>query len=939
MYRSAIVLSVLSFTLAGAVAGQVVPLAAGDSWEIRVQGLWKARWDHRELLAIRHPWEPSEKGGFAQISRMADVPADWTGSISLAFYCSDDYQAAGLKPDGSWLTAEGFTGHRFKQVLIDGKVVWSQDVADLVSRDPESMRFRVPLPVGAGQKFLLSLLVYDADASSTPLPGDFYQPGDSGRARETDPDADRFMTHVYFGDLALLHGDSAPPVGRRPGETRVVEVHNRRWPLPPFGDGWKDDTVPLRVDSPDTPAPIVFPVRQGLPLPAGRVSDVAEVRLQGRDGTAIPAQKAVLSRWPDDSIRWLGVDILPKAGMKEMVLAFRKDRAEKSSSLKIDTSDDTTRVETGRIRFRAGGDSIISSVENNKEIRLAESVGVSMSAGGEQVAVTVDSVEILDTGPTRTTLRVAGRFETIDKRLGSLSMYVSAYANQPYVKSWVRVFNDTPENLPLSSLTLTLVLPEAPGTWRVASGEVNGDVTVKQPSERERSVNGIAVDATQAFFIAWAQGAVVVRHFRELFPKAVRTDAQTLSIDLAGDAAGPVVITPGEALSHEFWIDFGSTDPAALAALVHEPPLLVNPDYFCATGVLGPARTHAVCPVLRDYMIKTYANRSWADLGQTMGLRHFPDSPYMGGLPQWSNDYYGRMLNLWSEWFMSGDRAWFDRATDVCRHIMDVAVIHSDVPGKDWIGAIHGPGDNHVAGPWPPTLRTAGLELYDKLTGDPEAQTAHLGAADYCVRSGAGMDSDSIRQHAGPFDTICTAYWDTGDMALLDDGTKRVGKVMANIDRRRGVWPDTHGSRVYSGNVPWMAAQLARPLYWWYAMTGDVEAAQALVALAESVICENTAWEKPGDVSGYSHNPHFATTARYDLMILPMVFAAYEFTEDPFFLDAAAAQWRRWCAAGEFDSVFNVYWNTPWLMWQLHRYGVCAEPGDGPAQSTESAAP
>jgi len=63
-------------------------------------------------------------------------------------------------------------------------------------------------------------------------------------------------------------------------------------------------------------------------------------------------------------------------------------------------------------------------------------------------------------------------------------------------------------------------------------------------------------------------------------------------------------------------------------------------------------------------------------------------------------------------------------------------------------------------------------------------------------------------------------------------------------------------------------------------------------------------------------------SADYDPLIIPMIFAAYELTEDSFFRDAATAQWERWLRSGAFDSVFNTFWNTPWLVWYLHHYGI-----------------
>lgn len=914
-------LTLVATVAALAAGGQELALKPDGQWSLRGQGAWKLRVDHRDLIAMAHPWSPSEKGAHARATRVVRVPEDWQGPISLHFYCSDDYNTDDRKPDGSWLTAEGFVGHRFKQVLVDDRIVWNEDIADPVSSDAATAWHRIDLAVKPSQTFLLSLLVYDAEPSATQLPGDFYQPGDSGLTRETDQNATRFASHVYWGDLMIAAGEVVPAQGHRPAEARVEEIHAKRWPLPPFGDGWKEARVPLEmrlaVPVPDSG----FPVRQGLPLPAGKANEPNEVRFITKGGTPVFAQKEVTARWPDGSIRWLGVDLLVKPGMEALSLEFKRDKTAAPAGLRASDTDGNLKIESSAISLEASLDAGIHDIAR-KDKPVVSTCNLELHASGQTIAATLDSLELLDSGPLHAGFVLNGRFETTESHFASFSLYGHVWNGVPYLKAVLRVFNDSSIPLTVEHLLLRFTLPSTPTDWNVSSDTCGTQFKLIQKDENNRKLNDLAADVSKPVYAAWADGGIAVRRFQELFPKAMQGQDTELILDLAAADAQPTVFTQGEALTHEIWLTTSTSTTAQMETYANQPILIQNAEFLCATGTIGPAAPDAPITPLSDFMTKTFKNKTWTELGQTLGLRHFPDNPYIGGLPNWSNDYYSRSLNLWSEWFMSGDAEWFDRALDQSAHVLDVAVIHAEVPGQDWMGAIHGPGANHVPGPWAPTLRATGLELYHKLTRDPDARTAFMNAADYCIRSAAGLDSPSIRSHAGPFDTICTAYWETEDVAFLDEGTKRVEAAAQRIDTRRGAWPEAHGSRVYRGNVPWMAAQLARPLYWWYTMTGDVKAAQLLVGLAESIICENTNWDQPGAVSGYSHNPHFEMTARYDLSILPMFFAAYELTEDSFFLDAAKALWERWLGANTFDGVFNVHWNTPWALHYVRQYGL-----------------
>lgn len=916
-WGAAVVLSAYAALLG---ASPICPLDLKEGWVVRTEGAWRARCDRRELLAMRHPWAPSVKGGYLSVSKDFKVPAEWQGPVSLSFYCSDDYNTDTWRPDASWLTAEGFIGHRYKQVLVDDRVVWSADVSDPVVPG-ESPRSRVALSLKPGQKFLLTLLAYDAEASSTVLEKDFYQSANNALPREQDTNAANFMTHIYWGDLTLAEGDAEVPPGKRPSEFDTRTVHNKRWPLPPFGDGWSHESAVLTLSAPGGIPKQGFPVRFGIPFPAGKVKEAEAFKLVRPGAGSVYVQKNVLGEWPDGSLQWVLADFVAAPGMDSLNLAFAEDKAKPAGEVKIKEDGATSVFNAGLLQFDLQAGDPVWNVRMGDAVKIGV-VSLNIKANAEEAPGDVVSRDVIEDGPFRASVRMRGQFDAPSQSLGSFTVDCSAYAGLPYLELVVRWFNDTKSNLAVSGLRVVFVLPQAPDSPRFQEFEVKDGAMLRQTSDRARLLDGTPVDPVAPLFVSWKGGAITLGKFRELYPKSVGLDGNKLTFDLIAAEERPIVFTPGEAKTHEFWISLDEENPAQFAATVARPPILENADYYCATGVLGPARPHAGVPVLHEHMTKDFGDKSWDQFGVNFGVRDFPDSPYYGGLPNWSNNYYERMLNLFSEWFMSGDRAWYDLAVDECRHLMDVSVIHSEVPGRDWRGAMHGPGKDHVSGPWNPTLRTDGLALYHKLTGDAGAYDAVLGVAEYCLRTRAGIGNPSSRDQAGTFDAICTAYAETGEVGFLDEGAARVNSVLRCIDERRGTWVEEHGSRTYRGNVPWMVAQVARPMYWWYRATGDVQAAEIVVGFAESILCENADWDQPGIVSGYSHNPHFDVSAAYDPLILPVIFAAYELTEDTYFLDAAKALWERWQREKAFDSPFNCHWNTPWLVWYLKKYDI-----------------
>ena len=922
------ILLVLTATLTTVNTDNVLPIDFSRDCTQRSQGPWRLRYDNRDLLTMYHPWVESGKGNFAWASREVTVPDNWHGSIKLNFYCSDDYSAQDWHPDGSWLTAEGFIGHRFKRILVNDRVVWSADVADPIEFSV-SPRFQVEVPVRPGETFTLILLAFDTEDARTVLPPDYYQSSNNKLKREEDADAFRFMTHVYWGDLCLTHENAEPRQVKRQADRLVRENHTKRWPLPPFGTPWKGSVI-FDISAPDGIPKQGFPVRSGIPFAVGKVKDLSSIGLRIPGNRNLALQKTPLGAWPDESIRWALCEFTALPGMNKAELVWGKDPnafsgkghvSESGADNPTGLQGKTITVETDRVSYTARQGETLNAIKYQKDLKLSQ-INYTLQIEDEELPAVTESLSVLDEGPFSYTVLLKGHFASMDHTSASFQITCTTYVGLPYVNCSFKLLNDTSASIPVSSMKVRIVLPKEPTTFNVSGTDTNPGLVLKQMSETSRTLNGTPMDPLPPLFLAWKEGCLAVRQFRELFPKSLTTKGNEIMLDLIAPENGRIVFTPGEIKTHEIWFAFGEINPTQFAATVTHPPILQNTPYACTTGVLGPAAPHSLVPALQEHMNTLIKQRTWEELGQHFGVRDFPDSPYYGGLPKWSNNYYERSLGLFSEWFMSGDRIWYDFAGDVSRHLLDVAVIHSEIPGKSWTGAMHGPGENHVAEPWCPTLRTAGLGLYWSLTGSAEAREAIINVADYCIRTKAGMDSPSIRDHAGPLDAICTAYQETGDAKYLDEGAARIQAIIKHMDMRRGVWAEIHGSQVYRGNVPWMAAQLARPLYLWYHATGDVQAAQALVGLAESVLYENTDWDQPGMVFGYSHNPAFKMSSAYDLIIIPMIFSAYELTGESRFLDAGKAQWDRCLQEKAFDSPLNCYWNTPWLMWQLHEYGL-----------------
>ena len=112
---------------------------------------------------------------------------------------------------------QAFIGHRFKQLLVNGQVVWEQDVADEEMADPKEgaglSGYHDPYRVveitnHVAGEMVLAFRVVDRVASTEALPGDAYRRF-SWSAFDPNKAKWNFQTSVYFGDIFLTPDNRA----------------------------------------------------------------------------------------------------------------------------------------------------------------------------------------------------------------------------------------------------------------------------------------------------------------------------------------------------------------------------------------------------------------------------------------------------------------------------------------------------------------------------------------------------------------------------------------------------------------------------------------------------------------------------------------------------------------------------------------------------------
>jgi hypothetical protein len=936
-------------------------------WNFAARGRYQLVKDPRGLYQIFHPWDISETGDFADLTTKVTIPDDWNPPIYLNLYANDTYVAEGWEEVRSrWMNSAPYhachhlVGHRFKQVLIDEKVIWEQDVGD--SEDFDYFHLDVSKCVSPGKSFRLTLRVVDKVGSSVRLPRDEFHPGIWSWQALNDPDAEKkFYTRVFWGDVALSAG--RPLSWEENPSRREVQLNPIRL----------DAERPVEhasgvflLDCPNGLPEEGYPVTWGVPFGEGRLFDENAVRLLDVEGDIIPLQTEVLHRWEDGSIHWLLLDFIAPSDTANKNITLEYGAGISSppihSRLKVAESEDAIHVDTGAIRFliRRGSKRLVEQVtlSGETDVLVKELTGEVVARDSwisTRFYAVSEEIAVEAAGPIRATIRSTGHLVAGDAVFGRYTFRIHAFDGKPYVRIFFRIFNDTDAPAQLVEeflIRLKTAIDDGEAVIGKESLRTNGSETGRLLVRQHRH------DAYEIFEgndlrrnrgerwrgpitlrnVKYAVSGAV-RHFAELYPKRMWAgyggqlvfDLFTRTIEYE-----QYVMTRGEAKREELLLDFRrvSTPMEKIQAPFHafkSPPILISPEWYAEEQAFGRG-----APLTRDRFPELYrwmVERTAPNLVCTvpLGLRNWPDSYsdsiYSAYRGTWGNMYQEMDYGAYILALLAGERRWFDYAEAYQRHFMDIDICHYH-PDPGYIGASYGISPYHTGHkPYSLNAPLAGLFLLFYLTGDQDARDAAVGIANWLHAENVGVGSGSGRAVGWPLRSLAIAYENTYDEKYLEACRRLAEFALSRLMPRRGFFSEPPATWHYRGGVPGMNAILAAGLMRYWRVSGDERVGRACANIAYNMAYSWMSPMEPGLILGADPLQQVYLTGYAMQDVLP-IFWGYELTGDKTFLEKGADVMRKSILADRHrGSAFGLsrYWEMQDI---LYYYGLYRQRTD-----------
>jgi len=378
------------------------------------------------------------------------------------------------------------------------------------------------------------------------------------------------------------------------------------------------------------------PITCGVPFPKGMLHDAARLRMFDAAGNPTGLQARILDRWSDGSARWVLCDWqVSQTGPGSCTLKFDSSASASESAFRVDSKYRIVTSEGLQYEFTLPGDALMSVSGSGERLAFLKAT----DAAGVEYQRELTSWDLLESGPVRTCVRLAGHFyseDQIPRLLFSLQLHW--FAHSPTVRCHLTVGNpfraDHPGGLwdlgaesafllrdlsfqicgtgPVasqcqiqcspelgehgnSSTSLELYQDSSGGSNWKSSNHLNRNRTVPNTfqgyrlkldkTERSglRSTPIVTLEAGKEHLGA------SMPYFWQNFPKALEANSSSITLRLLpGQYADLHEIQGGEQKTHVFLISFGR-DPVADSALewTRDPLIpIVDPAWVASTGAI-----------------------------------------------------------------------------------------------------------------------------------------------------------------------------------------------------------------------------------------------------------------------------------------------------------------------------------------------------------------
>ncbi len=518
------------------------------------------------------------------------------------------------------------------------------------------------------------------------------------------------------------------------------------------------DAKNIKITAPDS---LVMPsgnkiVTSSIPLPKGAISDVNNMVVFDSNDVELPMQTRVLSKWLDQSLKWVLVDfVAPYDAGNEFVLKYSKDirRKESKTNLKYKQTDNGYTVDTGAVAFSLGSDSssLLENIQINGNPLLDGGICAIVSTEGEQSGAMLppEKVEIIDNGPVRIRFRLTGKHSNGF----SYTARVDAFTGESAINVDYTFINTTDNLYYTDIIDISLKIPFSAGKNSIINGHtVEG--TSYQSELTEYPLSYLQLD-NKKYYIPEKNDPIngklagmfsvegekygvtlLCTDFWQQYPKGIRASDSSLEYSLWPKESGQIIkFGEGSAKSHEFWIypytisnnknekneltklsntadgddtlvSKHSGTPEGFLSARHygivEPQAYIDSqalyNTFFSSGSANEALLEDLITAVNKYD-ETVTSASWNDLRYDgilktgwYGMLDWGDWMLVKKDNEWGNLEYDTTLLMITAYTITGDLGVFDIVNRSARHYMDVDWLYKSVDGRYSMKE----GSNHV---------------------------------------------------------------------------------------------------------------------------------------------------------------------------------------------------------------------------------------------------